>query len=89
MNYDKIINNKCYLSLKTYNNINKDTLNPPIPESTEYGYYNVPLWNYRPSYNTLAKNGNNINCIGYYNIKDAYGIDSSVCEPKYSNYPCV
>lgn len=73
-----------YNKLSNYNNQQNDS-RPIIPPTTSSGYYVVPAWNYRPSYDTLQK-GNG--CSGYANIISAYGEGADTCSPKYIKKSC-
>lgn len=73
-----------YNTLNTYNNGIKGFA-PAVPLTTSSGFYVVPTWNYRPTYDTLTK-GNSFN--GYANIQSAYGQGAENCSPQYMKKNC-
>jgi hypothetical protein len=73
-----------YTTLKSYNRGSKG-MSPPVPATTVSGYYIVPTWNHRPSYDTLVKSGS---CSGYAGIGAAYGKNADSCNPKYVQRAC-
>jgi hypothetical protein len=73
-----------YNTINTYNN-GINGFSPPVPDSTSSGFYVVPTWNYRPTYDTLIK-GNSFN--GYASITSAYGKNAENCSPQYVKKNC-
>lgn len=73
-----------YATLNNYNQGNRG-MSPPVPATTVSGYYVVPTWNYRPTYDTLVKGSC---CGGYANILGAYGKNADSCDPQYVKKSC-
>ena len=74
-----------YVTLMNYNN-GIQGMAPPVPPSTSAGFYVVPAWDYRLTYNTLVKGGNG---NGYTTITSGYGADAGACNPQYVQKPCT
>ena len=72
-----------YSNLSTYNT-GMQGIQPVVPATTTSGFYVVPDWPYKLTYDTLSKNGSG----GYASIQSAYGIGAENCCPRYKQVPC-
>jgi hypothetical protein len=72
-----------YSNLNSYNK-GMQGIQPVVPATTTSGFYVVPDWPYKLSYDTLSKGG----CGGYGSIQSAYGAGAENCCPRYKKVPC-
>lgn len=85
--YSGTVNNKgnTYVTLSTYNQGNPG-MSPPVPKTTESGYYVVPTWEHKLSLDTLQKGDTG---TGYASIIGAYGESAGDCNTQYEKKSCM
>ncbi len=81
-----------YARLSNYNDIGRGILkgsmaSPPVPPSTVSGYYVVPDFTPKQSYNALMHD-QKPDYAGYFDIEAAYGKDAANPYTKYMERPC-
>ena len=75
-----------YSNLTKYNMVSQ-SMSPPLPNGNVTGYYIVPNYNPRPSYDTLIKGGCG-GCAAYPSIVSAYGEGADCCNTQYTKVCC-